>query len=110
MRRCPRAAARASTSPMPANLPLFERLGLTDAIRAIGVYKPGAEIQSDHYGKSNLFFFASASHLTSGYSYHVWRATFDQLLFDTCKQRGARAIENTRVVDVDLDTGERPTV
>src|SRR5262249_31980774 len=95
---------------LPANLRLFERLGLSEAIRAMGIYKPGAEIQSDPYGKSNVFFFATASHLTAPHSYHVWRADFDKLLFDTCRARGARTVENTRVVDVDLDAGERPAV
>ena len=29
---------------LPLNLPLFERLGVADEIRRIGVYKPGAEM------------------------------------------------------------------
>ena len=28
---------------LPLNLPLFERLGVADEVRRIGVYKPGAE-------------------------------------------------------------------
>src|SRR5262249_2023009 len=96
---------------LPANLPLFDRLGIGNAVRDIGLYKPGAEFVSDLYGgKSNLFFFANATHLISTYSYQVRRATFDKLLFDNCRARGARTTETIRVPDVDFAGGERPTV
>jgi flavin-dependent dehydrogenase len=95
---------------LPANLPLFERLGLADAVRAIGVYKPGAEFVSDHYGKTNLFFFANATHLISSHAYHVRRATFDKLLFDNCRARGARTCENTRVTEIDFAPHGRAVV
>jgi flavin-dependent dehydrogenase len=39
----------------------------------------------------------------------VVRSRFDQVLFENCKRRGARAFENTRVTEVALD-GTRPTV
>ncbi|MEJ0070367.1 MAG: FAD-dependent oxidoreductase [Pseudomonadota bacterium] len=94
---------------LPANLPLFDRLGIAEEVRRIGLYKPGAEFVSDFYGKSNLFFFANASHLVATHSYQVRRAAFDQLLFDNCRRRGARTVENTRVTDIAL-TGERPAV
>jgi flavin-dependent dehydrogenase len=95
---------------LPANLPLFDRLGLGDEVRRIGLYKPDAEFVSDHYGKSNLFFFASAPHLIAAHSYQIRRATFDQLLFENCRRRGARAFENTRVSDIAFPDHERPVV
>jgi flavin-dependent dehydrogenase len=95
---------------LPANLPLFDRLGLGTAIRDIGLYKPGAEFVSDHYGKTNTFFFATASHLISKHAYQVRRSVFDQVLFENCRARGARTVENTRVTDIDFDAGERPAV
>ncbi len=95
---------------LPANLPLFERLGLSDAVRGIGLFKPGAEFVSDLYAKSNLFFFANATHLVSTYSYQVRRATFDQLLFENCRSRGARTYETTRVTDIAFGSDDRPTV
>jgi flavin-dependent dehydrogenase len=95
---------------LPANLPLFDRLGLGDTIRAIGLYKPGAEFVSDYYAKTNLFFFANATHLISSHAYQVRRATFDQVLFDNCRARGARTFENTRVTDIDFEARERPVV
>ena len=32
---------------LPLNLPLFERLGVLEQVKRIGVYKPGAEVVSD---------------------------------------------------------------
>ena len=72
---------------LPANLPLFDRLGIADEVRSIGLYKPGAEFVSDFHGKTNLFFFANATHLVATHSYQVRRATFDKLLFDNCQRR-----------------------
>jgi hypothetical protein len=95
---------------LPANLPLFEKLGLAEEVRRIGLYKPGAEFVSDHYAKTNLFFFANATHLMATHSYQVRRATFDQLLFENCRRRGARTFENTRVTDVALECRDRPVV
>src|SRR5690349_22367675 len=95
---------------LPANVPLFEKLGLAEEVRRIGLYKPGAEFVSDHYAKSNLFFFANATHPLSTYSYQVRRASFDQLMFEHCRRRGARGFENTRVTDVALEGGDRPVV
>ncbi len=99
---------------LPANLPLLERLGVGEEVRKIGLYKPGAEFVSDLYDKSNLFFFATATHLISSYSYHVRRASFDQLLFENARRRGARAFEECRVTEVVLPGegggGERPLV
>jgi flavin-dependent dehydrogenase len=95
---------------LPANLPLFEKLGLAEDVRRIGLYKPGAEFVSDRYAKTNLFFFANATHLMATHSYQVRRASFDQLLFENCRRRGARTFENSKVADVALDDGDRPVV
>jgi 2-polyprenyl-6-methoxyphenol hydroxylase-like FAD-dependent oxidoreductase len=44
---------------LPLNLPLFERLGVADEIRRIGVYKPGAKMVSDAHGIAMKFSSAS---------------------------------------------------
>lgn len=94
---------------LPANLPLFERLGIADEVRQIGVYKPGAEFVSDFYDKANIFLFETAPFLAAPNSYQVRRAELDQLLFETCRRRGARTFENTRVVDIGFPPPNRPT-
>jgi flavin-dependent dehydrogenase len=95
---------------LPGNLPLFERLGIADEVRQIGVYKPGAEFVSDQFAKTNLLMFASARHLAATHSYQVRRAEFDKLLLDNCRRRGARVIENTRVTEVEFEKNGRATV
>jgi flavin-dependent dehydrogenase len=71
------------------NLPLFERLGVADEIRRIGVYKPGAEMVSDAHGTATKFRFASNPHLPVDHSYQVQRAEFDKLLLDNSRRLGA---------------------
>jgi len=95
---------------LPANLPLFEQMGIAEDVHRIGLFKPGAEFVSDRYQKSNLFFFETASHLIASHSYHVRRATFDQLLFENCRRHRARTFENTRVTEVSFPPGERAVV
>jgi flavin-dependent dehydrogenase len=95
---------------LPANLPVLDRMGLGEAVRDIGVFKPGAEFVSDEYNKSNIFLFANASQLVASHSYHVRRDQFDQLLFNNCRQKGARTFENTKVTDVALEGSARPVV
>ncbi|HUH84709.1 MAG TPA: FAD-dependent monooxygenase, partial [Stellaceae bacterium] len=95
---------------LPANIPLFEKLGIAEEVRKIGQWKPGAEFVSDAYDKANVFFFATASHLVAKHSYQVRRATFDHLLFEHAQRRGAKTVENTRVSGIDFAAGERPVV
>lgn len=95
---------------LPANVPLFEQLGIAEEVRKIGQWKPGAEFVSDTYAKSNVFLFRAAPHLVSTYSYQVRRASFDALLFEYCRRQGARTVENTRVIAIDFASGERPVV
>src|SRR5271163_4109398 len=45
---------------LPANLPLFERLGVADQVSAIGMEKWGAEFISPWEGRHKEFEFASA--------------------------------------------------
>jgi flavin-dependent dehydrogenase len=33
---------------LPMNLPVFERLGVLDKVRAMGVHKPGADFEADN--------------------------------------------------------------
>lgn len=96
---------------LPRNLDLFEKLGILEEVKAIGVHKPGAEFVSDRTGRSTRFTFANALGAERGYSYQVPRAEFDLMLFKTAQARGATMVENTRVTEVDFGAkGERATV
>ena len=90
---------------LPLNLPLFDRLGVADQIRHIGVYKPGAELVSDEHDAVATFRFADNPFLSVGYSYQVRRSEFDKLLLDNSRQLGAHVFECTRVTNVTLDAG-----
>jgi 2-polyprenyl-6-methoxyphenol hydroxylase-like FAD-dependent oxidoreductase len=59
---------------LPLNLPLFDRLGVAEDVRRVGVYKPGAEVISDEHGQAITFRFADSPRLHVNHSYHVRRA------------------------------------
>ena len=87
---------------LPCNVAIFERLGIHDAIRAMGVFKPGAEFISDETGEGVAFNFATGIDRNFTYSYQVRRSQFDAALFDNAQRSGAQAMERTHVVEVVL--------
>jgi flavin-dependent dehydrogenase len=95
---------------LPLNLPLFDCLGVTDEIRRIGVFKPGAELVSDEHGATATFRFSDNPYLSVGHSYQVRRSDFDKLLLDNSRRLGADVIEGTRVTDVTFDADHRSRV
>jgi hypothetical protein len=95
---------------LPLNLPLFERLGVADEIRRIGVYKPGAEMVSDVHGMAAKFRFVSNPNLPVKHSYHVRRAEFDKLLLDNSRHLGATVLEATRAREIEFGIGDRTRV
>ena len=96
---------------LPRNLDIFERLGVLDQVRGIGVHKPGAEFVSDRTGRSCPFPFAQALNQSRVFSYQVKRAEFDALLFRNAAAKGATTLENIRVTDIAFGApGERATV
>ncbi len=91
---------------LPANLPLLERLGVAAQVAAIGVKKPGAEFVSDAHHRAVAYPFASGdSAARPDYSYQVPRAAFDAILFANALRRGARGVQNTRVIAARLTQG-----
>ena len=96
---------------LPRNLDILERLGVLEAVRGIGVHKPGAEFVSDRTGRSCAFPFAQALNKAQTHAFQVKRADFDTLLFRNAARLGAQALENTRVTDIRFGAaGERATV
>ena len=87
---------------LPLNLPLFEKLGLEDQIRAIGITKYGAELVSPQRAASVTLDFSSAWDKAHPYAYQVRRSQFDQILFENCVAKGARAFQQCRVTRVNL--------
>ena len=87
---------------LPMNLPIFERLGVLDKVKGIGIPKLGADFT---VGNSNndhqTFRFAEALGQSPDHAFEVRRSEFDQLLFEACRGAGVDAYENTKVTRVE---------
>jgi flavin-dependent dehydrogenase len=96
---------------LPANLPLFEDLGVAREIGAVGMQKWGATFVSPWHDHTTSFKFAEATDPNLPLAYQVRRSEFDEILFRRARALGAEAYENTRVREFDLGRkGEAPTV
>jgi flavin-dependent dehydrogenase len=82
---------------LPRNTALFDRLGVTAQVAAVGVHKPGAEFVLDATGQSVAFPFCLGLDRRYTSSWQVPRAALDEILFRNAGARGARTMERTRV-------------
>ncbi len=85
---------------LPRNTAIFDRLGITAEVGALGVPKPGAEFVSDATGQQVRYAFVDGLDKVFTSSWQVPRAEFDTLLFRTAAARGARVAEQTRVTGI----------
>ena len=86
---------------LPANLPLLEKLGVAEAVKAIGMEKWGAEFVSPwHDTKSQTFQFGDAWDKSMPFSYQVRRSEFDEILIRNAARLGAEVMEGCRVKEV----------
>jgi flavin-dependent dehydrogenase len=83
---------------LPMNLPVFERLGVLEKVRAIGMYKPGADFEADNERGYNNYAFNRAIGASPPHAYQVWRQEFDQMLYQHARESGADAREGHEVV------------
>ena len=94
---------------LPMNMPVFERLGVMDKIKAMGVLKPGADFEADNECGYNTYSFARALGDSPPNAYQVWRQDFDAMLFDHARGCGADAREGAEVTMVEQH-GPRDTL
>ncbi len=88
---------------LPANLRLFERLGVGDAVREIGMKKPAAEFVSPQHGdRVERFAFSDAWDKSMPYAYQVRRSQLDEILLRNAAARGADVVEGCQVRDVEF--------
>lgn len=86
---------------LPMNMPILERLGVMDQVRAIGVPKLGADFTIGNSGADErTFYFRDALGESPPQAFEVRRSEFDHLLFQHARNSGARAIEGMRVTRV----------
>jgi flavin-dependent dehydrogenase len=93
---------------LPANLPLFDRLGVGSEVKAIGIEKWGATFVSPWHDRISGFDFADAIDPTMPMAYQVRRSELDEILFRRAARSVAEARQGCRVSDVDLGTRDRP--
>jgi flavin-dependent dehydrogenase len=88
---------------LPANLPLLDKLGVLEQVKAVSMEKWGAEFVSPwHEAKSSTFHFADAWDKSMPFSYQVRRSVFDEILIRNAATKGAEVVEGCRVRDVDF--------
>ena len=78
---------------LPANLPLFERMGIAEQVKAIGMMKPGAEFVSPNHEMTSVFNFAEAWDKSMPYAYQVKRDQFDEILIRNAEKKGVEVHE-----------------
>jgi flavin-dependent dehydrogenase len=90
---------------LPHNNPLFERLGVLDEVRRIGLVKNGAQFCSTEHGKAQTFYFGAALDKSQPSAFEVHRADLDLVLLRNAAAAGATVLEETRVERVDFEPG-----
>jgi len=88
---------------LPANVALFDRLGVRDQIERIGMPKWGVEFVSPDHDHAAQVEFAEAWDKSMPYAWQVRRSEMDEILFRNAAARGAQAIEGCRVREVRFD-------
>jgi flavin-dependent dehydrogenase len=105
---------------LPANVELFDRLGVRDQIEAVGMPKWGVEFVSPDHDHHAFVEFAEAWDKSMPYAWQVRRSEMDEILFRNAAVKGARTLEGHQVrgvvfdddgatVQVELDDGARQT-
>jgi flavin-dependent dehydrogenase len=94
---------------LPMNLPVFERLGVLEKVRALGVFKAGADFEADNERGYNTYAFARALGSSPPHAFQVWRQDFDKMLYDHARESGADAREGQEVLRVEQN-GPRETL
>jgi len=94
---------------LPANVALFDRLGLRDRVEAIGIQKYGVEFVSPDHEHRQFIEFVDAWDKSMPYAWQVRRSELDEILFRDAAAKGARTFEGERVREVAFD-GDGATV
>ena len=93
---------------LPMNLPIFERLGILEQVRNIGIKKLAAEFNSTVTSLAqDTFYFSRAIDSNHPCAFQVRRSEFDELLFVNCESHGVTAIQDVEVIDIDLKSTDR---
>ncbi|MDR3447372.1 NAD(P)/FAD-dependent oxidoreductase [Dyella sp.] len=86
---------------LPMNLPIFERLGVMEKVRALGVHKPGADFEAGNERGYNTYDFSRSLGSSPPHAFQVWRQDFDRMLYEHAREQGADAREGQEVRSVE---------
>jgi len=90
---------------LPMNLPILERLGVLDHVKAIGVPKLGADFTVGNSGAPHqTFHFREALGDSPPQAFEVRRSEFDHVLFENSRQLGVHVQEGMCVTAVERDS------
>lgn len=84
---------------LPMNMPILERMGVLEKVRAIGVLKLGADFPNDD-GSYSRFDFGNTLRGGPPFAFQVKRAEFDHVLFEHARQAGVDARDGVKVDSV----------
>ena len=93
---------------LPMNVPILERLGVLEQVRAIGVLKKGADFPVEG-GRYNVFRFDRTLRGGPDHAFQVKREEFDQVLFEHARANGVDAREEVTVERIGFDAEGRAT-
>ncbi len=88
---------------LPANVALFDKLGLREQVEKIGMPKWGIEFVSPDHAHRSFLEFADAWDKSMPYAWQVRRSDLDELMFRHAEACGAHTLEGCRVGDVGVD-------
>ena len=89
---------------MPEAYWVFEKLGILEEFQKLGfVKKHGVQFVSSSDKESQPFIFRDHDDRDCADSWHVERARFDKLLYDTAAKNGTACMDETRVMDVQFN-------
>jgi flavin-dependent dehydrogenase len=88
---------------LPANVRLFDELGIRAEVEKIGMPKWGVEFVSPHHEHQSFVEFGDALDKSQPYAWQVRRSDLDELLFRTATRSGARTLEGHRAREVEFD-------
>ncbi len=89
---------------IPQMVPIFQRMGIEDAVAKIGVVKPGVTVTFSETQEVKLSFNAVRGVLPT-YAYNVPRKEFDKLLEDTAIAGGARIVRQAAKLETVTKNG-----
>lgn len=96
---------------LPMNLPILERIGVLERVRAIGVVKNGADFTMANSGEAHqTYHFSSALGDSPPHAFEVRRSDFDALLFENCLENGVDVREGVKATRVEHQPGRTTRV